>query len=298
MHPSWRDLVIEALAADADRAPALPLALRRRRRRGRARRRRRRGGRARAAAAARRRRLGRARRRPAPPLRRPRRGRGGAAARRARRRRRGRRGRARWPSSCCAAWAGAARPSASTRSAPGRAVSKWLDPRPTPPAVAMTWLELEPHQRAARRRRRSSGWPTGCAWPSCSPSARRSCSTGSASRSATSDILRALRRQLTARRAAARARAADRVARARWPTSTRSSPSRRWDRVDRARLRDARRRRARRAADGRASRSTGCCATSRAREQLLHAPDLDALIGVDVAGEDADLGLARRRRPP
>ncbi len=26
------------------------------------------------------------------------------------------------------------------------AVSKWLDPRPTPPAVAMTWLELEPHQ--------------------------------------------------------------------------------------------------------------------------------------------------------
>jgi hypothetical protein len=25
------------------------------------------------------------------------------------------------------------------------AVSKWLDPRPAPPAVALTWLELEPH---------------------------------------------------------------------------------------------------------------------------------------------------------
>ena len=91
VHPSWRDLVIEELAADAERAPALPLALRRRRRRGRA------ASPAaprdaRAPAAARRRRLGRARRRPAPPVRRARRGRGGAAARRARRRRRGRRG--------------------------------------------------------------------------------------------------------------------------------------------------------------------------------------------------------------
>ena len=36
VHPSWRDLVIEELASDADRAAALPVALRRRRRGGRA----------------------------------------------------------------------------------------------------------------------------------------------------------------------------------------------------------------------------------------------------------------------
>ena len=144
VHPSWRDLVIDELADD-------PAARRRFLSRcgvdgaalalsggGGA------DGRARAAAAARRRRLGRARRRPAPPLRRARRGRRGAAA------------------AACSPTAG---DGAEVRALAalvlerlgwgGKALSvdaigAWLalaprvDPRPEPPAVAMTWLELEP----------------------------------------------------------------------------------------------------------------------------------------------------------
>ena len=102
-----------------------------------------------------------------------------------------------------------------------------LDPRPEPPAVAMTWLELEPSRRAADAARSSSASRTGCGSPSCSPSTTRSCSRGSASRSATRDVLADVRDQHAARRAAARARAADRDAARGSRGSTGASPARR-----------------------------------------------------------------------
>ena len=47
-------------------------------------------------------------------------------------------------------------------------VARKLDPRPEPPAVAMTWLELEPVGGAARRRRSWSASRTGCGSRRCS----------------------------------------------------------------------------------------------------------------------------------
>ena len=158
VHPSWRDLVIEALARDDDERRALParcgvdgaaLALSS-------------GG-------------GAAGERERPLLRedadwdalgdglhhllrRPRRGRGDPAAQRARARPATTPRCGRWPRSCSSGcgWAG----KAVSVDALGAwaAVAAKLDPRPEPPAVAMTWLELEPPARAGDAARSSSAF--------------------------------------------------------------------------------------------------------------------------------------------
>ena len=107
------------------------------------------------------------------PLRRARRGRGDPAAARARRGRRRRRG----------ARAGRARAQAAGLERQGgqrrrdrRVGGRLGEPRSAPAAArgGDDVARARAVARAARRPRSSSGWRTGCGWPSCSPSTRRS----------------------------------------------------------------------------------------------------------------------------
>ena len=74
------------------------------------------------------------------------------------------------------------------------ALAARLDPRPEPPAVAMTWLELEPARRAADARGDGAHGGLGAARRAAAASTTRSCWPGSASRTATATCCTTSRR--------------------------------------------------------------------------------------------------------